>query len=290
VKQQQLQLALEQVCVTVELSPQDTRSGLLLLVLLLLRAEPPLRLAFLQGPWGGLLLAALQLYACGRTPLHEALEAAVPGLAADQSCGLVVSQQIGGEGLVEGFRPHSVSTFLSTEGSAAWLLNWLLLQPQGSCDVTSTSESSSSSVSACSRSINATSSSKGRSSPSRSTCVSPHNSSGSSSRPLGCGPLDPDTSWRATPVVQCGLAGCKAGERSATPPICTRNIPFINDSKDVCSTIGLCLLVGCTQNTTSEYVRNSYHLTGAQHVLLRPAVALHDTSHRHLHCCAPVRE
>jgi hypothetical protein len=221
VTQQQLQLALEYVCVTAELSPHDTRSGLMLLALLLLRAELPQRLAFLQGPWGGLLLAALQLYACDRMPLHEALQAAVPGLAADHSFGLLMSEHTGAEGLLEVLTPHSVSRILCTETSAAWLLHWLLLQPQSSDSATDTSDSTSSSSSragACSSgssngTTTASSSTSSRGSHSTRGGVGAHgsSSSSSSSRSWRGGPLDPDTSWRATPVVQCGTDECHAG-------------------------------------------------------------------------------
>jgi hypothetical protein len=147
VTQQQLQLALELVCVTVELSPQDTRSSLMLLVLLLLRAELPQRLAFLQGPWGGLLLAALQLYACDRLPLHVAVEAAAPGLAPEEDMAWRVSCVAGDMGFAEMLLPLLGRSSTATGSSAGWALSWLLLQPQDSGGAIPKPSSSSSSSS-----------------------------------------------------------------------------------------------------------------------------------------------
>jgi hypothetical protein len=129
VTQQQLQLALERVCATVGLSPQDTRSSMTLLVLLLLRAEPTMRLAFLQGPTGGLLLAALQQYACGRTWLHAGVEAAVPGLAPPDHIGALLSRNAGTLGLLDTFAPSVRFQVMDLATSAGLLLSWLLLQP-----------------------------------------------------------------------------------------------------------------------------------------------------------------
>jgi hypothetical protein len=123
-----MQLALEQVCLAVEWSPQDARSSLMLMVLQLLRAEPALRLAFLQGPWGGLLLAALQLYACGRTRLHREVEAAVPGLAPLGPVGMPGVSSTGGMGLLT-TSMFGDTTVLNVTDSAALLLSFVYLEP-----------------------------------------------------------------------------------------------------------------------------------------------------------------
>jgi hypothetical protein len=129
VTQQQLQLALERVCLTVELSPQDARSSIMLLVLLLLRAELPQRLAFLQGPWGGLLLAALQQYGRGRTPLHVGVNAVVPGLAPSSGMGMRLSRKLGVQGLLDSQKDDVSSRVIVTADSVSMMLMWLLLQP-----------------------------------------------------------------------------------------------------------------------------------------------------------------
>jgi hypothetical protein len=184
VTQQQLQLALEWVCVTVELSPQETRSGLLLLMLLLLRAEPSQRLAFLNGPCGGLLLAALQLYACDRMPLHGMLEAIVPGLAVNYPLGFLATELTGAEGFVEALTPGVQSHIVRAESSAVWILDWILLQPRGCGDTAA--------------------------------CLDSSSSSSSSSGSGGGGGARRTTSriglsWRASRPVQCGTQECRAG-------------------------------------------------------------------------------
>jgi hypothetical protein len=133
----------------VELSPEHTCFGLLLLALLLLRADLPQRLAFLQGPWGGLLLAALQLYACGRTPLHEALQGVEPELLRRSSWGWWHGSD-GSEGLVEILGRDDPRQHVQPSSVAARWLSWLLLQPVGSsvcCGGNSSNSSSSSSSS-----------------------------------------------------------------------------------------------------------------------------------------------
>jgi hypothetical protein len=144
VTQQQLQVALERVCVTVQLSPQDTRSSLLLLVLLLLRAELPQRLAFLQGPWGGLLLAALQLFARGRTPLHDAVAAVDSALKLEGDMGWYVSRIPGFLGFAEVLYSIGAPVGGALGTTAGCALSWLLLQPKGTVDVGSDHSSSSS--------------------------------------------------------------------------------------------------------------------------------------------------
>jgi hypothetical protein len=135
---------LEQACLAVEVSPQDTRSSLLLLVLLLLRAELPQRLAFLQGPWGGLLLAALQLYACGRTPLHEALQRVQPSLAPDLVTGMVISDDPGQRGFLQILDCNVGQPVMEPAASAWRLLCWTVLQPEHGWDVNPASSTSSS--------------------------------------------------------------------------------------------------------------------------------------------------
>jgi hypothetical protein len=127
----QLHLALERVCLNVQLSTYPGGLSLLLLVLLLLRAEPALRLAFLQGPQGGLLLAALQLYGCGRTALHDAVEEMEPGMAAEGTNGWLCSKDVGLEGVRSLLFPASTYNILPQTSTAGLALSWLLLQAQG---------------------------------------------------------------------------------------------------------------------------------------------------------------
>jgi hypothetical protein len=123
----QLHLALERVCLNVQLSTSYAGASLQLLVLLLLRADPALRLAFLQGPQGGLLLAALQLYGCGRTPLHEVVESAEPGLAPEGRMRWLCSEGVGLEGLEEVLFPIGTYSVLSAAAASALVLTWLLM-------------------------------------------------------------------------------------------------------------------------------------------------------------------
>jgi hypothetical protein len=174
VTQQQLQLALERVCVTVEMAPQDARSSLLLLVLLLLRAELPQRLAFLQGPWGGLLLAALQLYACDRTPLHDAVHIVQPSLAPDYNIGLYMSNEAGKEGFLELLRRGPQPLILYPVWTAWWLLTCTVLQPEDGWD--------------------------------------PATGGSSSSSNSTCDTQPPASHWRPRPLLQFGVPGDDAGE------------------------------------------------------------------------------
>jgi hypothetical protein len=128
----QLSLVLERVCLNVQLSTYRSTASLNLLVLLLLRADPALRLAFLQGPQGGLLLAALQLYACGRTPLHEAVAGVQPGLVPEGLLGWACSPGVGLKGLQEVMASTPPYGLMPAPQTAGLVLSWLLLQLGGS--------------------------------------------------------------------------------------------------------------------------------------------------------------
>jgi hypothetical protein len=128
----QLHQALELVCLNVQLSTFACMSSLQLLVLLLLRADPALRLRFMQGPQGGLLLAALQLFGCGRTPLHEAVAVVAPGLAPKGRIALVCSQGVGVKGLLNMMAPARACSAVPAASAAGLALSWLLLYPQDS--------------------------------------------------------------------------------------------------------------------------------------------------------------
>jgi hypothetical protein len=125
----QLRLALERVCLNVHLCTRDAHTSLMLMVLLLLRADPALRLAFLQGPQGGLLMAALQLYGRGTWPLQLVVNAISPGLAPAGSDGWLGSEGAGLEGLQDLLAPTSSRCSLGAASTAAVALSWLLLQP-----------------------------------------------------------------------------------------------------------------------------------------------------------------
>jgi hypothetical protein len=141
----QLHLALERVCLNVQLSTYHGNNSLQLLVLLLVRADPALRLAFLQGPQGGLLLAALQLYGCGRTALHAAVAAIQPELVQDSGMGWLCSQGLGMKGLREVLFHDTTLDTLPHASTAVLALSWLLLRPKDSREGSDGSSSSSSS-------------------------------------------------------------------------------------------------------------------------------------------------
>lgn len=148
----QLKLVLERVCLNVQLSTYFCNNSLLLLALLLLRADPALRLWFLQGPQGSLLLAALQLYGCGRTPLHDSVEGVESWLAPKGCIGPYSSQGLGMKGLLDAIG-HAPACEVTPAAPAAGLaLSWLLLQLQDSMGSSCTSSSGSGSHSSSCRS------------------------------------------------------------------------------------------------------------------------------------------
>jgi hypothetical protein len=149
VSAEQLHLALERVCLNVQLCTVSADTSLQLLVLLLLRADPALRLAFLQGPQGGLLLAALQLYGCGSGLLRLVVETMCPGLGGGD--GWLCSKGVGLQGLQEVLARATSHSCLEAAPTTELVLSWLLLQPSGTgagsnhqCPSPSTSTSSSS--------------------------------------------------------------------------------------------------------------------------------------------------
>jgi hypothetical protein len=121
----QLQLVLERVCLNVQLAPMQAGSSFLLLALLLLRADLAQRLQFLQGPQGGLLLAALQQYSCS-SPCGSL---GLPGLpAGGRHPGWVLSSATGSAGLLETVR-GGLPKHLRAADAAGLMLHMLLLEP-----------------------------------------------------------------------------------------------------------------------------------------------------------------
>jgi hypothetical protein len=126
----QLCLVLERVCLTVDLAPQYARNSLMLMVLLLLRADLALRLQFLHSPQGGLLMAALQLYGCGKTPVYDAMGAEKFGMNITNMFGLFLSSLPGEEGVAQAVSTRLATSLLCEAASTGVILNWLLLQPK----------------------------------------------------------------------------------------------------------------------------------------------------------------
>jgi hypothetical protein len=208
VTQQQLQLALERVCSTAELSPINTGNSLLLLVLLLLRAEPPQRLAFLQGPWGGLLLAALQLYARGQVPLHFVLQRVEQSGVPHEYTGWHISRTPGFEGFAEMLSPLGGADKSAQGATAGWALSWLLLQPKDAVQAKPVHSSSSSSSSSTANRGDSTSSS---SSSSSSTANRGDSSSAGSTGPAQGTSLSLEDFWQPGTWVHFGTAATPAG-------------------------------------------------------------------------------
>jgi hypothetical protein len=192
-------MALERVCLNVQLSNLYASISLQLLVLLLLRADPALRLAFMQGPQGGLLLAALQLFGCGRTPLHAVVARLEPGLVGGGGFGWLCSQGLGLDGVQEVMAlTDNNYTSLPEASTACLALSWLLLQPQEEAGTSCDSSTVGGSGNACYHGSN-----------------SHPGSSGSSSSSVGSGTVSgscqPGSAWSLGPLVRFGSLGHGSG-------------------------------------------------------------------------------
>jgi hypothetical protein len=202
----------------VDIAPQYARNSLMLMVLLLLRAAPALRLQFLHSPQSGLFLAALQLYGCGQTPVYDAMGAQKFGMNITNMFGFFLSSLPGKEGVRQACSNRLATSLLTEAASTGLILSWLLLVPKGSSQSSSCSSSEKlvdgpgSRESSCTNggAAGGSSSSSGSSDSGSRTAAADSSSSSSSSSSAQ------DMTWFPAPVIYYGSPLDRSGEQSAS--------------------------------------------------------------------------